>query len=113
MLGRQLIQLAIRAGGKRCPDEIIQIQRGQGHVSAFVCHPIRQVAYLLVPPMGADQIAVIDVGVIDVLARLHLRLQLFHHITFADQVVGDLDPGDRGKRRCQHLAFVFMGRDGF
>ena len=63
--------------------------------------------------MGADQVAVVDIGVIDVFARLHLCLQLFDHVAFADQVVGDLDTGDRGERRRQHLAFVFMGGDGF
>lgn len=37
------------------------------------------------------------------LTRLHLRLQLFHHVAFADQIVGDLDAGDGGEGRGQHL----------
>jgi hypothetical protein len=63
--------------------------------------------------VGADQVGVVDIGVIDVLARLHLGLQLFDHVAFADQVMGDLDAGDRGEGRGQHLGFVFVGRDGF
>jgi hypothetical protein len=68
---------------------------------------------LLVAPVGADQVGVVDIGVIDVLARLHLRLQLFDHVAFADQVMGDLDAGDGGEGRGQHLGLVFMRGDGF
>lgn len=63
--------------------------------------------------MGANQVAIVDVGVIDVFARLHLSLQLFHDIAFADQVMGDLDAGDGGESRGQHLGFIFVGRDRF
>ena len=73
------------------------VEAGIGDVLAFAGHPVGQVAGLLVAPVGADQVRVVDVGVVDVLAGLHLRLQLFDHVAFADQVVGDLDAGDRGK----------------
>ena len=80
---------------------------GIGDVLALVGHPVGQGARLLVAPVGADQVGVVDIGVIDVLARLHLRLQLFDHVAFADQVVRDLDAGDGGEGRRQHLRFVF------
>ena len=48
--------------------------------------------------MGADQVAVVDIGVVDVLPRLHLRLQLLDDVALADQVMGELDAGDGGER---------------
>ena len=62
--------------------------------------------------MGANQIGIIHISIVDVLPGLHLQLQLFHHITFANQVVGDLDAGDAGEGRCQDLGFVFVGGQG-
>ena len=44
--------------------------------------------------MRTDQVGVIDVGVINVTTGLHLGLQFFDHVTFTDQVMGQLDPGD-------------------
>jgi hypothetical protein len=75
-----------------------------------VGHPVGQVAGLLVAPVRADQVGVVDIGVIDVFAGLHLRLQLLDHVAFADQVVGDLDAGDLGEGLGQHLGFIFVGR---
>jgi hypothetical protein len=44
--------------------------------------------------VGADQVGIVDIGVVDVLAGLHLRLQLLDDVAFADQVMRDLDAGD-------------------
>ena len=112
LLGRHLVDFAIRTGGEAQADEIVQIQRRECHVRAFARHPVGQVADLLVAPVSADQVAIVDIGVIDVFARLHLGLQLLDHVPFADQVVGDLDAGDGGECRGQHLALVFMRGDG-
>ena len=62
--------------------------------------------------MRTDQIAVIDVRVIDILARLHLGLQFFDDIAFTDQVMGHGDAGDCRKGRREHLGFVLVGGDG-
>ena len=113
LLGGKLIQLAIRRGGELGPDKVGHVEVRVGDRRPFARHPVIKDADLLIAPVGADQVAVVDVGVIDVLARLHLRLQLFHHIAFADEVMGHLDAGDRLKGRGQNLGLVFMGRDGF
>ena len=63
--------------------------------------------------MGADQVGIVDPAVIDVLAGLHLGLQLLDHVTFLDDVVLDLDAGDLGERLGQRLRFIFVRRDGF
>ena len=112
MLIGKLIDLAIGAGGEGQPDEILKVEIGVGHIRPLARHPVGQVARLLIAPVGADQVTIVDIGVIDILARLHLGLQLFHHITFTNQVMGDLDAGNRGKGRGQNLGFVRMGVDG-
>jgi hypothetical protein len=63
--------------------------------------------------VGADQVGIVDIGVVDVLARLHLGLQLLDHVAFADQVVRDLDAGDVGERLGQRFGFIFVGGDRF
>ena len=59
--------------------------------------------------MGADQVGVVDVGVIDVAPGLHLGLQLLDDITLLDEVVGDLQAGDVGKGAGEHFGFVGVG----
>ena len=113
LLVRQLIEIAVRSGGELEPDEIGQVQRGRGDSGTFAGHPLGQAAGLLIAPVGADQVRVVDIGVIDVFARLHLGLKFFNNVAFADQVMGDLDAGDRGKGRGQHLGFIFMRGDRF
>ncbi len=68
---------------------------------------------LLVAEMGADQVGIVDPGVVDVLARLHLRLDLLDDVAFLDEVVLELDPGDLRERLGQRLGLVVMGGDGF
>ena len=113
LLVGQLVDVAIRRGGEFQADEVVEIEAGIGDVLAFVCHPLGQRACLLVAPMGADQVRVVDIGVVDVLARLHLRLQLLDHVAFADQIMGDLDAGDVGERLGERLGFIFMGGQRF
>lgn len=62
--------------------------------------------------MCTDEIGIVDIGVIDVFAGLHLRLQFFNNVTFTNQVMGDLDAGDGGKGWRQNLRFIFMRGDG-
>src|SRR3546814_17295996 len=57
------------------------------------------------------QVAVVHPGIVDVLARLHLGLQLFDDVAFLDQVVLEVDPGDLGERAGERGGFVFMGGD--
>jgi len=59
----------------------------------------------------ADQVRIVDPAVIQILAGLHLRLDLLDHVAFLDQVVRDLDAGDGRKRRGQHFRLVGVGRD--
>ena len=66
---------------------------------------------MLIAPVRPDQVGIVDIGVIDVLARLHLRLQLFDNVTFADQVMGDLDAGDRFESGGQNGRFVCVRAD--
>ena len=98
-------------GGEGLADEVVHVERRQGDVLAFAGHPVGQVAGLLIAPMRADQVAFVDVGVIDVLARLHLRLQFLDDIAFADQVMRHLDAGDLGERLGERLRFILMGGD--
>ena len=113
MLVGQLVQLAVGRGGERQADKIVQIKHGIGHTCAFARHPVCKVAHLLVPIVGTDQVAVVDISVINIAARLHLGLQLFHHVAFADQVMVYLNAGDLIKGFGQHLGFIFVGGQRF
>ena len=68
---------------------------------------------MLIAPVRPDQVGIVDIGVIDVLARLHLRLQLFDNVTFTDQVMGDLDAGDRFESGGQNCGFICVRADCF
>ena len=59
--------------------------------------------------MGADQVGVVDVGVIDVLPGLHLSLQLLNDVALLNQIVGDLEPGDLSEGLGEHLGLIGMG----
>ena len=74
LLVRKLVELAVRRRRELGTDEVGDVQSGVGHVCALAGHPVCQVACLLVTPVGADQIGVVDIGVINVFAGLHLGL---------------------------------------
>jgi hypothetical protein len=112
LLVGQLIELAVRTGGEGLADEVVDVQARQRHVLALAGHPVGQVDHVAVAEVRADQVGVVDVGVKDVLARLHLSLQLLDHVAFLDQVVGDLDAGDLLEGLGQDLGFVLVGRNG-
>ena len=109
LLVRQLVELAVRAGGEAFADEVVHVQGGQGHRRALPRHEVRQRHHVAVAGVGADQVGVVDVGVIDVLPGLHLGLQLLDDVAFLDQIVGDLEPGDLGEGLGKHLGLVGVG----
>ena len=86
---------------------------GIGDVLALAGHVVRQDHRLAIAEVRADQIGVVDPAVIDVLAGLHLGLQLLDHVAFLDQVVLDLDAGDFGEGLRQRPGFILVRRDGF
>ncbi len=87
LLVGKLIELAVGRGGEALAHEVVDVERRQGHVLAFAGHEVGQDDGLAIAEMGADQVAVVDVHVEDVLARLHLRLQLLDDIALLDDVV--------------------------
>ncbi|MCY1446638.1 hypothetical protein D9M71_632210 [compost metagenome] len=109
----QLIDLAVRRGGEGDADEVLDVQGRRGEVLALVGHQVGDRFGLAVAKVRTDQVRVVDPAVIDVLVRLHLGLQLFHHVAFLQQVVGQLDPGDLGEGLGQHLGLILVGGDGF
>src|SRR5690606_36930975 len=107
------IELLVGSGGELAADEIIQIKARIGNVLALIGHEVGQVADLLVSPVRADQVGVVDPAVMEILAGLHLRLDFLDDIPFLDNVVRDLDTGNGGKSGGQHLGFVVVGGQGF
>ena len=110
LLVRQLIEMPVRGSSERLADEVVDVEHRIGDVLAVLGHPVRQVDRLAVTEVRSDEIGVVDPAIIDVLARLHLGLDLFHHVAFLDDVVLDLDAGDFGERLGQRLRLVFMRR---
>jgi len=60
--------------------------------------------------MGADQIGVVDIGVVQISVGLHLRLHRLHDFAFAEQLVVDPDAGNFLEGLGQHFGFVGVGR---
>ena len=84
LLVRQLIEFAVRSGGKRLAHEIVHIQRGQGHVLAFTGHKIGQGHHIPVAGVGSDQIGIVNPAIIEILAGCPLGLQFFNDIALLD-----------------------------
>ena len=79
------------------------VETGIGDAFALACHPVRQVDRLLQARVSADQVAVIDIGVIQVAVGLHLGLHGLHDLAFTEKLVVDLDAGDFLERFGQSL----------
>ena len=109
----KLVELAVRTGGEGLADEVVQIEHRIGHVLAFAGHPVGQVDGQLQTRVGADQVGVVDVGVVEIALGLHLGLHRLHHFAFTEELVVDLDAGDLLERLGQRLGFVLVGRNGF
>ncbi len=113
LLVRQLVEMTVRRRGERLADEVVDVELGIGDVLALAGHPLRQIDGLAVAEVGADEVGVVDPAVIDVLAGLHLGLDLLDDVTFLDDVVLDLDAGDFLEGLGQRLRFIFVHRQGF
>ncbi len=109
----QLVELAVRTGGERLAHEVVDVEHRIGDVLALAGHPVGQVDRQLQPRMRADQVGVVDVGIVQVALGLHLRLHRLHDLALAEQLVIDLDAGDFLERLGQDLGFVLVRRNGF
>jgi hypothetical protein len=113
LLVGQLVEIAVRAGGELGAHEVIQIEPGLVTSAAVARHPVGQVVGQLQPRVGADQVAVVDIGVVEVAAGLHLGLHGLHHLALAEDLVVDLDAGDFLERLGEHFRLVGMRRNTF
>jgi len=113
LLVGKLVKLTVRARREIKTDKVIEVQTGVCDGRTFTRHPVGQVARLLVTPMRTDQVGVVDVGIIDVFAGLHLRLQLFNNVAFTDQIMRNADASNGFKHWCKNSRFVGVRRDGF
>src|SRR3546814_1564772 len=68
------------AGGERLADEVVDVEVRIGDVLALAGHEVGEVHRKLQTRVGADQIGVVDVGVVEVAPRLHLSLHRLHHL---------------------------------
>ena len=113
LLVGQLVELAVGTGGEGFADEIVYVEHRVGNGLAFPGHPVGQVDRQLQPRMGADQVRIVDIGVIEIALGLHLGLHRLHDLALAEQLVVDLDTGNFLESLGQGLGFVFVGRNGF
>ena len=108
LVGKQ-VQLAVGCRGKRFTDEVADIERGIGDLPALAAHIVGQDDGLAVAQMRADHAGIGDPAVIEILAGLHLGLQLFEQIVPCDEIVLDLDPGQFSEGFGQRFQFVVVG----
>ena len=113
LLVRELIKLAVRSGREGSADKVFDIEPRIGDILAFARHPVRQIDGELQAGVCADQIAVIDIGVVQIALGLHLRLYSLNDLALAEQLVIDLDAGDFFKCFGERFRLIFMRRDGF
>ena len=113
LLVGQLVELAVGRGGEALADEVVDVEGRQRDVLALAGHEVRQRNREPVAEVGADQVTVVDVHVVDVLARLHLGLQLLDDVTLLDDVVLQIDAGDLAERLRERLGLVDVGVDRF
>ena len=111
LLVGQLVEIAVRTGGEAPAHEVVEVERRRGHVLPVAGHLLRKVVGLLHPAVGADQVAVVDVAVIEVAVGLHLGLHRLHHLALAEDLVVDLDAGDFLEGLGQDLELVGVRRD--
>mmetsp|Transcript_7763 Transcript_7763/g.11379 ORF Transcript_7763/g.11379 Transcript_7763/m.11379 type:complete len:387 (-) Transcript_7763:31-1191(-) len=109
----QLVKIAIRTRGELGAHEIFEVETGVGLRLEITSHHIREVMRQLQPRVGADQIRVIDIGIIKIALRLHLGLNRLYHFALAEDLVVHLDTGDFFKGFGQHFRFIGMRRDAF
>ena len=103
LLVGQLPELAVRPGGERLAHEVVDVEHRVGDVLALARHPVGQVDGALQARMRADQVGVVDIAVIEVAVRLHLRLNRLDDLAFAEDLVVHLDAGDLLEGLGQHL----------
>ena len=108
----QLVELAVRTRGERLAHEVVDVEHRVGDVLALAGHPVGQVDRKLKARMGADQVGVIDIGVVQIALGLHLRLHGLDHLALAQELVVDLDAGDLFERLGKCLGFILVGRNG-
>ena len=109
----QLIEIAIRPRGELRAHEVIKVQRRRCCVRPVARHHVGQVVGQLQARMGADQVRVVDIAVIQVSLGLHLCLNSLHHFTFTQDLVIDFDTGDFFKCFGQNLGLIAVGRNAF
>ncbi len=63
--------------------------------------------------MRADQVRVVDIGVIQIALGLHLRLHRLHHLALTQQLVVDLDAGDLLECLGKRFRLILVSRNSF
>ena len=63
--------------------------------------------------MGADEVGIVDIGVVEIAVRLHLGLHRLHDLAFAEELMIDFDAGDILEDLGQDFRFVFVGGNRF
>ena len=112
LLDRQLVDLAIRTGGERDTNEVVQVECRECVVLGLTLDHVADGHGLAITEVRADQVRVVDVAVVDIFARLHLCLQLLDDIALLHQVVPQLDACNFTERTGQGLGLVFVRGDG-
>ena len=113
LLVGQLINLAVRTRCETDADEIVQVQRRRSDVGPLAAHEVAERHDIAVTGMCADQVGIVDVGIVDVFPGLHLRLHFLNDIAYLDQVVGYANAGDVVERLRQRLALIFVRGERF
>ena len=113
LLVGQLIDLAVRRGGEAEPDEVVEIERRQRKGGAVTGDPVGQRHGAAITPVGADKVAVVDVGVVKVAAGAHLRLQTLDQFALPNQIVDNADVGDLAEGASEVAGLVLVGVERF
>jgi hypothetical protein len=113
LLVRQLVDLAVGGSREAEADEVGQIQCRQGECGAVAGDPVGDRHRRAIAPVGAEVIAVVDVGVVEVPPRSHLDLHAIDQFALGNDVMNHGDVGDLAKGAGKVARLVFVSRNRF
>ena len=103
--------------GKRAPDlgwrmTVGDVEPRIGDVLALTGHEVGEVIGQLQARVRADEVRIVDVGVVEVTTGLHLGLDRLDDLAFAEELVIHLDAGDLLEGFGQRIRLVLVSRNG-
>ena len=111
LLVGELVQPTAGAGAELPSDKVLDVEGRQRHVAALPLHVFTQDLDVAVAKMRADQIGIVNVGVVEIGLVLHLLFDILHDLPLGHDLVSQVNAGNLGECLREGIRLVLMGRD--